>query len=207
MDSRCSAGMMRKFTHDSFERPNTSARNRLARLLWHIVYVLLFRTSPRPLHNWRCFLLRCFGARVIRPCYIYPRAVIWAPWNLECHDHATIGDEAIIYNPSPIILGSHSIVSQQAYLCGASHDYDDPDFPMVSKPIRLEAYSWVCARANVPMGVTIGEGAVLGLGSLAVGDLKPWTVYGGVPAKPIKERRRTTSDKTNVTHESDNQTR
>lgn len=175
---------------DPFDRPNTSLGNRLGRLMWHIVYILLFRPSPRPLHRWRCFLLRCFGARLAHPCYIYPRAVIWAPWNLECEDRATIADEAIIYNPSPIFLGSHSIISQQAYLCGASHDYNNPDFPMLSKPIRLEAFSWVCARANVLMGVTLGEGAILGLGSLATRDLEPWTVYSGVPAKPIKERRR-----------------
>ena len=189
--------MMRNPGQDPFTRPNTSLRNRLGRLAWHIVYVFFFRPTPRPLHKWRCFLLRCFGARLSYPCYIYPNAVIWAPWNLECQDHATIGEEAIIYNPSPIHLGSHSIVSQQAYLCGASHDYDNPDFPMISEPIRLEPFSWVCARANVQMGVTIGEGAVLGLGSLAVSDLKPWTVYGGVPAKPLKERCRSSLNKMN----------
>jgi putative colanic acid biosynthesis acetyltransferase WcaF len=39
------------------------------------------------------------------------------------------------------------------------------------------------------MGVTIGEGSVLALGSLATRDLEPWTVYGGVPAKAIKHRQ------------------
>lgn len=175
---------------DPFDRPNTTLANRLARLAWQIVYVLLFRPSPRPFHAWRCFLLRVFGAELTSPCYIYPRAIIWAPWKLRCDDRATIANEAIIYNPSPVFLGSHSIVSQQAYLCGASHDYNDGSFPMISKPIRVGAYAWVCARANVQMGVTIGEGAVLGLGSLATTDLKPWTVYGGVPAKAIKPRQR-----------------
>jgi putative colanic acid biosynthesis acetyltransferase WcaF len=182
--------MNRPAQNDPYDHPNTTLRNRLGRLAWQVVYVLLFRPSPRPLHGWRCFLLKCFGARIVSPCYIYPRAVIWAPWNLECADRATVADEAIVYNPSPIYLGSHSIVSQQAYLCGASHDHDNPNFPMISGPIRLEAYSWVCARANVMMGVTIGEGSVLALGSLATRDLEPWTVYGGVPAKAIKPRQR-----------------
>lgn len=174
---------------DPYDRPNTSLRNRIRRLIWHIAYILLFRPSPRPLHKWRCFILRCFGARLAQPCYIYPKVRIWAPWNLECEDRATIADEAIIYNPALVFLGSHSIVSQQAYLCGASHDYNDPGFPMISKPIRLEPYSWVCARANVLMGVTLREGAVLGLGSLAVHDLESWTVYSGIPARPLKRRR------------------
>jgi putative colanic acid biosynthesis acetyltransferase WcaF len=46
----------------------------------------------------------------------------------------------------------------------------------------------VCARASVSPGVNVGEGAVLGLGSVATHDLEPWTVYAGVPAKPIKQR-------------------
>jgi putative colanic acid biosynthesis acetyltransferase WcaF len=85
-------------------------------------------------------------------------------------------------------MGSHAIVSQQAYICGATHDYNDPSFPLISFPMSLGAYSWVCARASVCPGVNVGEGAVLGLGSVATHDLEPWTVYAGVPAQPVKQR-------------------
>jgi putative colanic acid biosynthesis acetyltransferase WcaF len=36
----------------------------------------------------------------------------------------------------------------------------------------------------------MGEGAVLGLGSVATRNLDAWTVYAGVPAVKVKERRR-----------------
>jgi putative colanic acid biosynthesis acetyltransferase WcaF len=85
-------------------------------------------------------------------------------------------------------MGSHAIVSQQAYLCGATHDYEDPAFRLIASPITLGAYSWVCARATVQPGVNLGEGAVLALGSVATRHLEPWTVYGGVPARKIKAR-------------------
>jgi putative colanic acid biosynthesis acetyltransferase WcaF len=49
----------------------------------------------------------------------------------------------------------------------------------------------VCARACVAPGVNIGEGAVLGLASVATRDLEPWSVYAGAPAKKIRERQRT----------------
>jgi putative colanic acid biosynthesis acetyltransferase WcaF len=39
-------------------------------------------------------------------------------------------------------------------------------------------------------GVNVGEGAVLGLGSVATRDLEPWSVYAGVPAVKVKERKR-----------------
>ena len=177
---------------DPYLLPQTSARNRIARGLWHIVYALLFRPTPRPLHAWRAFLLRCFGAQLGPNCRIYAKCEIWAPWNLHCDDFAFIADGVVIYNPAPIHLGSHAIVSQQAYLCGATHDMDDPTFPMIWAPISIGSYAWICARATVLPGVRVQEGAVLGLGAVTSNDLEAWQVYGGIPARRIRQRRRHT---------------
>ena len=40
------------------------------------------------------------------------------------------------------------------------------------------------------LGVNVGEGAVLGLGSVATRNLDPWAVYAGVPAVKVKDRLR-----------------
>jgi putative colanic acid biosynthesis acetyltransferase WcaF len=173
---------------DPFLRPNTSMRSRLSRTCWAVAYVLLFRPSPRPMHAWRSMLLRLFGAKLGVDCHIYPRARIWAPWNLICEDVVAIADGVEIYNPATVILRSHCIVSQQSYLCGASHDYDDPAFPMIWMPITIGRYAWIGARATVQMGINVGDGAILGLGSIATHDLDPWTVYAGIPARKIKTR-------------------
>ena len=176
-------------SRDAYLRSSFPLSNRLSRFLWGIAYALLFRPSPQPLHAWRALVLRCFGAKLGKDCHIYPRARIWLPGNLVCEDVVSIANDAIIYNPRPISLGSHSVVSEGAYLCGAGHDYDDPDFPLVSAPIRVGAYAWLCARSNVQMGVHVGEGAVLALGGVATSDLVPWTVHAGVPARKVKERK------------------
>lgn len=173
---------------DPYLRPSFPVSNRMRRLAWWVCCTLLFRPSPRPFHSWRAFLLRCFGAKLGPHCHFYPNSRVWAPWNLLCADGVSVGDEAEIYNPSPVSIGSHAIVSQQAYVCGATHDYNDPAFPLISFPMNLGAYSWVCARASVSPGVNLGEGSVLGLGSVATRDLEPWTVYAGVPARPVKQR-------------------
>lgn len=172
-----------------YSRASFSLGNRLARLLWQCVYLLFYRFSPRPLHGWRAMLLRMFGAKLGPGCHFYPSGKVWAPWNLVCEDCCTLGSDAEIYNPSLIYLESHCVISQQAFVCGATHDYNDPEFPMISYPMRLGAYSWICARASVSPGVKVGEGAVLGLGSVAARDLAPWTVYSGVPAVEIKRRQ------------------
>ncbi|MFZ0746430.1 MAG: putative colanic acid biosynthesis acetyltransferase [Terracidiphilus sp.] len=123
-------------------------------------------------------------------CHFYPGSKVWAPWNLKCADQVTVADGAEIYNPGPVYLGSHAIVSQGAYLCTATHDFDDPQFPLIAYSMTIGAYAWVCARASVGPGVDLGEGAVLGLASVATRDLEPWGVYAGAPAVKVKERKR-----------------
>lgn len=135
-------------------------------------------------------LLRLFGATLGPKCHFYPKARIWAPWNLICEDRVTVADDAELYNPSALYMGSHCIVSQGAYICGATHEYNDPAFRLVHFPMRLDAYSWICARAVVSPGVNVGAGAILALGAVATRDLEPFGIYAGVPAKKIKERLR-----------------
>ncbi len=175
---------------DPYLRPAFSLRNRLRRLNWNLCWLFFYRTSPRPLHSWRSFLLRLFGATMGANCHFYPRSKVWAPWNLICADQVTAGDGVEIYNPAPVRLGSHAILSQDAYLCGATHDYDDPGFPLIAYAMEIGEYAWVCARASVAPGVNIGSGAVLGLGSVATRNLEAWGIYAGVPAIKVKERQR-----------------
>ncbi|MBC7416723.1 MAG: putative colanic acid biosynthesis acetyltransferase, partial [Pedobacter sp.] len=103
-------------------------KNKLARVLWWAVYVLFFRLSPKPMFGWRRFLLRLFGAKIGSGVAVYPGARIWAPWNLVCADMVAIANGVDIYNPEIITLSSHVIISQDSYLCGAPHDYNDPNF-------------------------------------------------------------------------------
>lgn len=175
---------------DPYLRPAFSLSDRLRRQSWNICWALFYRTSPRPLHSWRAFLLRAFGAEIGPNCHFYPRSKVWAPWNLICADQVTAGDGAEIYNPAPVTFGSHAILSQEAYVCGATHNYDDPGFPLIAFAMTFGPYAWICARASVGPGVNVGEGAVLGLGSVATRNLEPWAVYAGIPAVKVKERQR-----------------
>ena len=123
-------------------------------------------------------------------CHFYPGSKVWAPWNLICADQVTAADGVEIYNPAPVTFGSHVILSQEAFVCGATHDYDEAAFPLIAYKMHFGAYAWVCARASVAPGVSMGEGAVLGLGSVATRNLDAWTVYAGAPAVKVKERVR-----------------
>jgi putative colanic acid biosynthesis acetyltransferase WcaF len=173
---------------DAYLRPAFPRRFRMKRLTWNVAWALLYRLSPRPFHGWRSLLLQAFGAKMGPHCHFYPKSKVWAPWNLICEDQVTAADGAEIYNPSPMSFGSHAILSQDSYICGATHDYEDPAFPLIAFAMHVGARSWICARASVAPGANVGEGAVLGMGSVATRDLEPWTVYAGVPAVKVKER-------------------
>lgn len=176
--------------NDPYVAPQYSVGNRIRRQLWNTCWALLYRTSPRTAHGWRAFLLRSFGAKLGANCHFYPQSRIWAPWNLECEDTVIVGDRVVLYNPKLLYLASHVIISEEAYLCGATHDYNNPAFPVVSYPMRIERYAWIAARACVSPRVNVGEGAILALASVATRDLEPWSIYAGVPARRVKERAR-----------------
>lgn len=164
------------------------AGNRMGRVLWAIVWGMLYRPSPRPAHAWRRFLLRLFGARIGRGVHPYPSARFWAPWNLTLDDHSSVGDWVDCYCVAPIHLEAHASVSPYSFLCAASHDHTDPKLKLVTAPITIGRGAWVCADVFVAPGVTIGEGAVVGARSSVFDDVEPWAIVAGSPAKFIKQR-------------------
>ena len=81
------------------------------------------------------------------------------------------------------------MVSDGAFLCTASHDIRSQVFELQTKPVVVGDCAWICARATVLPGVTIGEGSVVAAGALVTKDTEPWTVVGGNPAKAIGKRQ------------------
>jgi putative colanic acid biosynthesis acetyltransferase WcaF len=173
---------------DTHVGPSFSLKNRFSRLLWGVSAALLFHPSPRPLHKWRSFLLRLFGAKVGRGVHVYPGAKIWAPWNLELADECGIAAGAILYSQGKIFIGRRAVVSQGAHLVTGTHDYTKPGFPLITMPIIIGDHAWIAAEAFIHAGITIGEGCVIGARSVVTRDMPNWKVCSGHPCEPIKER-------------------
>lgn len=165
-----------------------SLSNRIMRVLWGVAYVVLFRCSPKPLHFWRNWVLRAFGAKLHPSARVYPRARIWAPWRLEMGATACIADDVDVYNVGGVTIGANSTVSQYSYLCGATHDFELKAHPLVPKPIVIGHSVWVAADVFVAPGVTIADGTVVGARSSVFSNLPAWVVAMGSPAKAIKPR-------------------
>ncbi|AGY58401.1 WcaF family extracellular polysaccharide biosynthesis acetyltransferase [Gloeobacter kilaueensis] len=176
--------------NDPYTQPSFSRANRLGRLVWGLVRLVAFRFSPRPLHAWRAFVLRCFGAKLGRGCHIYPGVKIWAPWNLECGDYVGIADGVTLYNQDRIAIGSRATISQGSHLCTGTHDYTRPHFPLRTAPIAVGDCAWICAEVFIHPGVRVGEGTVVGARAVVTADLPAWTVCAGHPCRVLKLRPR-----------------
>lgn len=165
-------------------------KHQVIRLVWGIVWPLGTWFLPRSMGmGWKRMLLRAFGAKMGKNANVYSSTKVYYPKNLVMGDNTCLASDVDCYNVAPIILEDNVTVSQGAYLCTASHDIEDPMHPLITAPIVLKDQSWIGARAFVGMGVTIGQGAVVGATASVYKDVEEWTVVGGNPAKVLKQRK------------------
>jgi putative colanic acid biosynthesis acetyltransferase WcaF len=169
--------------------PAFTLGNKLERLAFGAVWLLLARFTPPPLFAWRRVLLRLFGAKIGPGVRVYGSTRVWLPRHLEIGEGALIGRGADLYNQGHIVIGPYSVVSQRAFLCASTHRVSDPDFALERRPVALGRGCWVAAEAFVGPGVTMADGAVLAARGALFEDALPMTVYRGNPAVPIGERR------------------
>lgn len=92
-----------------------SAGNKLSRMLWGVGWLFLYRPTPKILHSWRRFLLRCFGAKIGRGTFPFSSVKIWAPWNLEVGDLCALSDDVDCNCVVRIIIGSHVTIRLECH--------------------------------------------------------------------------------------------
>ncbi len=145
-------------------------RGSVVRTIWYYVSLILYESGWLPVLGLKIRILRLFGAQIGTGVVIKPHVRIKYPWRLTVGDHSWIGQDVWIDNLDDVTLGSHSVLSQGAYLCCGSHDHRSPTFELRTGPIVVGRGAWVCARAVVLAGAVVGEGEVVPAGSVrAVG--------------------------------------
>lgn len=120
---------------------------------------------------------------------------------VRCHEgNLVIGDKCVFGRDNTvnayldIEIGAGSIISDWVYICDFDHVTEDiyqpiKDQGIVKSPVRIGPDVWVGTKVTVLRGTTIGHGSVLGAHSLVRGEVPPFSVMGGVPARIIKNRR------------------
>jgi putative colanic acid biosynthesis acetyltransferase WcaF len=166
-----------------------SVRELMQLRLWNLVWLCVFRPSPKLFNGWRLFLLRCFGATVRGRPFIYSSAKVFAPFHLTIEDRVCLGPHSEVYNLGPVHLECGVTLSHQSMVCNGTHDFDDPTMPLLIGDTVIGEDAFIGARAFIMPGVSIGARAIVGACAVVTKDVKPGDVVAGNPAKTIRSRR------------------
>ena len=136
-------------------------------------------------------------ASVGKNVYLAKNHTISTPGKLHLGSHTWIGENFFAKCEGGLYIGSGVIISRGAEIWTANHNYDSPDLQalpydrrFVLKPVHIADNVWIGSRVTIVPGVSIGEGAVVGAGSVLTKDVPPLAVVGGNPASVIKYRSR-----------------
>lgn len=95
---------------------------------------------------------------------------------IQCASNIVIGDDCAI-------AGSVLIQDTDFH---PTLDENGRERPFV-KPITIGNHVWICAKATILKGVTIGDGAIIAAGAVVTKDVPPHCLVGGNPGRVIKE--------------------
>lgn len=125
---------------------------------------------------------------------------ITTPERMCIGDGVFIGPNCMISAIGGIYLGNYCGIGARSVLFSIEHrHYGAETIPFddvrLVKPIWIEDYAWIGINVSVLPGVRIGEGAIVGLGSVVTKDVEPLKIVMGNPAQVIGSRDRSTFDK------------
>lgn len=114
--------------------------------------------------------------------------------NIEIGSNSSIGHfSELLADREPIIIGNGVRIAAEAVLLTASHTFKNKSESIIDQPctfekIIIEDLVWIGRRTIIMPGVIIGKGSIIAAGSIVNKSIPPYTIWGGVPAKFIKNR-------------------
>lgn len=143
--------------------------------LWWLAAYFPFLPSLM-FHNIRPFLWKLLGVKIGKNVGIGYGVYI----DVDGARFITIDDDVLIASQALILCHRRDL---SIY----SHGILQRKLPYIREAVKMEKNSTLGMRSILMPGVTIGEGAVVGSGSVVTKDVHPFTIVGGNPAKVIKQ--------------------
>lgn len=135
-------------------------------------------------------MLKLFGGKIFGVPFVHSSTKIQIPWHIKLHHRACLGENVIAYSLGIIEVGEGATVAQESYLCTGTHDFDNPNMQLITKPITIKKNAFLGVRSMILPGVTIGEKSVVGAQAVVTRDIPPCKVFAGNPAHFIQRIKR-----------------
>ena len=114
---------------------------------------------------------------------------IRSPYRISIGNHVHINKNVLLDGRDSLTIGNNVDIAQEVNIWTMQHDYNDPQYKAVGKPVVIEDYVWIASRATILPGVKIGRGAVVASCAVVTKDVPPLAIVAGVPAKIIGTRK------------------
>ena len=112
--------------------------------------------------------------------------------NLHIGDNTHFAGLYYINALGGVWIGENCHISRNFTLYSCNHDYAGTAIPyddnLVLKPVNIKDNVWIGMNVSIIPGVTIGHGAIIGMGSVVAGKVPPLAIVGGNPATIVKFR-------------------
>ena len=107
---------------------------------------------------------------------------------LKCGSDVTINRGVYIDARAGVSVGNNATIAHECRIYTLGHDIDDPSFQSKGAAVSIGNHAVLFAGVKVMPGVTVGEGAVIFPYSVVTKSIPAGEVWGGNPAKKIRER-------------------
>ena len=136
--------------------------------IWYLIALPVFgcRYTPSLL---RVNLLRLFGSNIGDNVFIRSDVKVHFPWKLTIESNTWIGEGATFVNHAPIHIEQNVCISQNVTICSGSHDYRTVGLDYNHREIRIKEGAWICLRAVVLPGASIGKNSIISAGEVVHG--------------------------------------
>lgn len=143
-----------------------------------------------PFFFLKTIYLRIFGIEIGKSSCIHRGARFFSIGKLKIGQGSVVNFNCYLDNRRGIYIGNNVGIAHDCKIYTLGHDLNDPEFKTIGAPVRIHDNAFLFSNCIILPGVKIGEGAVVLSGAIVTKNLEPYTVYGGNPAKKIKERIR-----------------
>ena len=143
-----------------------------------------------PWHKFRLLFLRLFNGKIHSSVKILLHTRILSFWDIEIGQNVVINQYCLLdCRKYPIRIGHNTDIGPYTHIWTLGHDPDDEQHALYGGAVDIGHHVWIASRATILPGIVLGDGCVVGAGSVVVKSVHPNKIVIGNPAREVRDRK------------------